>query len=157
MKMNMRLTALIAAVMLIAASVVMTACASKSAGEEDKKEYESVAGNCYVLAGMSSEDEEFDEDLIKEMFSIQDLSDYLTIYFGEDDKVKVAFMNYGDEPVEGTWTEENGVVRIDLGERDVMELNIDESGVLSTVYAEDDDEFLITLQKTDEIPERVKA
>ena len=132
----------------------MTACA-KSTGIEDKTEYESVSGKCYVFAGMSSEDEEFDEALLKEMFRIQDLSEYLTIMFEEDGTAKVAFMLYGDKAVEGKWTEKNGQINIDLGKLDNMNLSMDEDGVLSTVYAEDDDEFFITLQKTDDIPDSV--
>ena len=46
-----------------------------------------VAGKCYVLSGMSSEDEEFDEDLIKEMFDIKDITEYMKLYF---DKMPVS-------------------------------------------------------------------
>lgn len=149
-----KITALLMAVMLLAVPFVMTAC-SESTGTEDKVEYESVSGKCYVFAGMSCDDEEYDEDLLKEMFRIQDLSEYLTIMFEKDGTAKVAFMLYGDKAVKGEWTESNGIVRIDLGKLDGMDLEMDKDGMLTTVYAEDDDEFLITLRKTDDIPETV--
>lgn len=149
-----KITALLVALMLLFVPFVMTAC-QESTGTEDKTEYESVSGKCYVFAGMSADDEEYDEELLKEMFRIQDLSEYLTIKFEEDGTAKVAFLLYGDKAVLGKWTEKNGQINIDLGKLDNMNLTMDENGILSTVYAEDDDEFLITLQKTEDIPDTV--
>ena len=149
-----RVMAVLAALLLIVSAVSLTACKKKETEGEKPVTYESVAGKCYVFSGMSADDEEYDEDLLKEMFDIDDLSEYLAIKFGEDDKALLHAMTYGDEPVECVWSEEDGKVDIDMGQLGEMTLSMGQDGVLSTVMIEDDDEeFLIKLVKTDDVPE----
>ncbi len=169
---SIKILAVLTALMLIAGAVLLVSCGKSGSGsgsgtesgekpesqEEEKKiEYEKVSGNCYVLAGMSSEDEEFDEDLIKDMFGIKDLSEYMTIYFREDGKAKMVFLKYGKKALDGEWEQKDGEVNVKFKDIDGMQFTMGESGVLSTVNVEeDDDEFLLTLSKTEEIPDSVK-
>ena len=168
---SIKILAVLTAVMLVAGAALLVSCGKSGSGsgsgaegekpesqEEEKKiEYEKVSGNCYVLAGMSSEDEEFDADLIKDMFGIKDLSEYMTIYFREDGKAKMVFLKYGKKALDGEWEQKDGEVNVKFKDIEDMQFTMDESGVLSTINVEeDDDEFLLTLSKTEEIPDSVK-
>ena len=170
-KTSLKITALIAIVMIIASAFLLAGCGQKAAEpgntepgtgnesqEEEKKiEYESVSGNCYVLMGMSSDEEEFDEDLLKEMFGIKDLSEYMTIYFGEDGKAKMVFLKYGKKAISGDWEQKDGEVNVNFSGIDEITFTMDESGILSAVNIEEDgDEFMLTLSKTEDIPDSVK-
>lgn len=168
---SVKILAVLTAVILVAGAALLVSCGKSGSGsgsgaegdkpesqEEEKKiEYEKVSGNCYVLAGMSSEDEEFDEDLIKDMFGIKGLSEYMTIYFREDGKAKMVFLKYGKKALDGEWEQKDGEVNVKFKEIEDMQFTMDENGVLSTINVEeDDDEFLLTLSKTEEIPDSVK-
>ena len=149
-------------IMIILAAAMITSCGNKKSSDgpapepEKAKPAEPVAEKCYVLAGMSSDEEEFDEELLKEMFSIDELSEYMAVYFDKEDKVYVSSLVYGKKPVEGNYTQDNEKVSVDLGKVDSMELTVGEDGIL-TGYIESDNEFTITLVKTDDIPKPLKS
>lgn len=144
-------------VIALMAAMMLVSCSGSS--EEKKKEEKpavSVSGKCYVLAGMSSDEEEFDEDLLKDMLSVQEISEYLSVYFAEDGKAYVQSMLYGADVVEGTWKEDGSGVIVDLdGDLDDMSFEIQEDGTAVTLLEEDEDEFMLTLQPTEDFPAKL--
>ena len=159
-------------ILIIAMAMTFTAC-NKSGGTggnggsgettEDSKplqkgEYHTedayVRGKCFVLAGMSSEDEEFDEDLIKEMFDIDDVAKYMGIYFEKSGKAYVSSLLY-DDVEEGKWAERDEITELEVDE-DYFEFKKESSGMISTVKVEEDgEEFYLTFREADKVPDEL--
>ena len=113
-----------------------------------------VAGKCYVLSGMSSEDEEFDEDLIKEMFDISDVSEYMKLYFDKTGKVYMSSLLYKNVQ-EGDFTVEEGYVLMVVDE-DMYEIRDEGNGIISTDREEEDGEvFGLTFREVKEAPKEL--
>lgn len=162
MKTDSRIKRLIAvlliAVMTIASAAVLTSC-KEAAGNDDSnftQSEESVAGKCYVLSGMSSDDGEYDEALIKEMFDIDELSEYMSMYFGKDGKVRISSILYGDDVLERSYTEKSNQITIDMEDLDDMAVTRESDGHLSTIYVDEDEHFPLTFKETEDIPELLK-
>ena len=113
-----------------------------------------VAGKCYVLSGMSSEDEEFDEDLIKEMFDIKDITEYMKLYFDKTGKVYMSSLLYKDVQ-EGDFSVEEGYVLMVVDE-DMYKIKDEGNGVISTDREEEDGEvFALTFREVKDAPKEL--
>ena len=113
-----------------------------------------VAGKCYVLSGMRSEDEEFDEELIKEMFDISDVSEYMKLYFDKTGKVYMSSLLYKNVQ-EGDFTVEEGYVLMVVDE-DMYEIRDEGNGIISTDREEEDGEvFGLTFREVKEAPKEL--
>ena len=111
-----------------------------------------VAGKCYVLSGMSSEDEEYDEDLIKEMFDIKDITEYMKLYFDKTGKAYMSSLLYS-RVQKGDFTVEEGYVLMVIDE-DMYEIKDEGNGVISTERVEEDGEvYALTFREVKEVPE----
>jgi hypothetical protein len=112
-----------------------------------------VAGKCYVLTGMSSEDEEFDEELLEEIYDIKDVASIMSIYFKKGGDAYVSSLFYGKDVVKGSWGEKNGVTKLQV-EDDVYDVKVskDKSSISTTMFQEDDGEFLLTLKEAKDAP-----
>ena len=110
-----------------------------------------VAGKCYVLSGMSSEDEEYDEDLIKEMFDIKDITEYMKLYFDKTGKAYMSSLLYS-RVQKGDFTVEEGYVLMVIDE-DMYEIKDEGNGVISTERVEEDGEvYALTFREVKEAP-----
>lgn len=160
MKTKMRIvTVLLLMALIIMSAALMTSCKESASGNDDEhfaKDKNSVAGRCYVLSGMSSEEGEYDEALIKEMFDIEELSEYMSIYFGRDGKARISSLLYGDDVLEGEYTEKGNQITVDMGKLDDMAITRESDGQLKTVYVDDDGYFPLTFKETEDIPELLK-
>ena len=165
---------LMAVLMVMSAAFMLAACGSGddsgsgsgsgssggSSGSGAKKDYDTekayVAGKVFVLDGMSSEDEDFDKELIKEMFDIRDLGLYMSVYFEKGGTAYVKSLLYGDDVVKGDWGNKDGVTLLQV-EDDLYEIEENDDGTISTTTNEEDGEgFLITLREPEEVPEYLK-
>ncbi len=151
-----KVMALIMVVMLVVTAAALTACNKASGNDSTGQGGSSVAGKCYVLSGMSSEDGPYDEETIKEMFDIDDISEYMAVYFGKDGKARLSSLLYKDEVLENDYKENGDNITIDMEELDDMSFTVNEDGTLSTIYVDDDNDFPLTMTETDKFPELLK-
>lgn len=124
-------------------------------GQKEEIDYDPahsfVAGKCYVLSGMSSEDEEFDEDTIKEIFDISDITEYMKLYFDKTGKAYMSSLLY-KKVQEGDFSVEEGYVLMVIDE-DMYEIKDEGNGVISTEKVEEDGEvFALTFREAKETP-----
>ena len=163
---------LMAVLMLVSSAAVLSACgksggdggngsgSSSSGNSSKKKDYDTekayVAGKVFVLTGMSYDDEEYDKELIKDMFDIRDLGLYMSVYFEKGGTAYVKSLLYGKDVVEGQWGEKDGVTLLQV-EDDLYDIKVNDDGSISTLTNEEDGEgFLITLHEPEEVPEYLK-
>lgn len=151
-----KVMALIMVVMLVVTAAALTACNKASGNDSTGQGGSSVAGKCYVLSGMSSEDGPYDEETIKEMFDIDDISEYMAVYFGRDGKARLSSLLYKDEVLENDYKENGDNITIDMEDLDDMSFTVNEDGTLSTIYVDDDNDFPLTMTETDKFPELLK-
>ena len=151
-----KVMALIMVVMLVVTAAALTACNKASGNDSTGQGGSSVAGKCYVLSGMSSEDGPYDEETIKEMFDIDDISEYMAVYFGKDGKARLSSLLYKDEILENDYKENGDNITIDMEDLDDMSFTVNEDGTLSTIYVDDDNDFPLTMTETDKFPELLK-
>lgn len=151
-----KVMALIMVVMLVVTAAALTACNKASGNDSTGQGGSSVAGKCYVLSGMSSEDGPYDEETIKEMFDIDDISEYMAVYFGKDGKARLSSLLYKDEVLENNYKENGDNITIDMEDLDDMSFTVNEDGTLSTIYVDDDNDFPLTMTETDKFPELLK-
>ena len=147
---------LIMAIMLVAAALTLSACNKASGTENGGKTESLVAGKCYVLTEMSSEDGPYDEKTVEEMFDIKDISEYMSVYFGKDGKARLSSVLYKDDVLVNDYSEKGETVTIDMDELEDMTFTVHDDGTLSTVYVDDEDDFPLTMTETDEFPELLK-
>ncbi|MBQ3281769.1 MAG: hypothetical protein IJH41_05135 [Eubacterium sp.] len=151
------------AVMITSAVLMLAACGSggSSSGggqEQYNTETAKVTGKCYVFTGMSYEGEEYEEDLLKEIFDINDLAEYMTVYFEKGGAAYVSSLLYDDDVKKGQWGEDpsDGVTVLQI-EDDLYEIEVKDDGTLQTYSIEEDgEEYLITLREPEEVPEVLK-
>ena len=164
---------LMAVLMLVSSAVMLSACgksgdnggsgsgnSSSGNSSSKKKDYDTekayVAGKVFVLTGMSYEDEEYDKELIKDMFDIRDLGLYMSVYFEKGGTAYVKSLLYGKDVAEGQWGEKDGVTLLQV-EDDLYDIKVNDDGSISTLTNEEDGEgFLITLREPEEVPEYLK-
>ena len=151
-----KVMALIMVVMLVVTAAALTACNKASGNDSTGQGGSSVAGKCYVLSGMSSEDGPYDEETIKEMFDIDDISEYMAVYFGKDGKARLSSLLYKDEILENDYKENGDNITTDMEDLDDMSFTVNEDGTLSTIYVDDDNDFPLTMTETDKFPELLK-
>ena len=148
-------------ILMLAMSLAMTGCGKAAQtengqgepAEEAEKAKPSVADTCYILIGMSADGEEYNEEMVKDLFGVKEVSEYISVYFAADGRAFVKSMLYGEEVIEGTWKQVGGRVSVDLGDLDWLDFDMTDDGALQTVMDSDDDEFLLTLNKTEDFPE----
>ncbi len=116
-----------------------------------------VAGKCYVFSKMSGEGEEFDDELIKDMFDIKDVTDYMMIYFKKGGNAYVKSVLYGKDVQEGKWGEDkDGFTLLQVGD-DGYVFKKHKNGTITTLTEEEDgDEFLITFREAKKTPKALK-
>ena len=153
-----RVIAVILACVMVTSCILLSACGKSggngsNAGKDYDTEKAYVAGKCFVLSGMSSEDEDFDDELIKEMFDIDDLGQYMTIYFEKGGAAYVWSLLYGDKVQKGKWGEKDGVTLMEVQE-ELYEIEVADDGTISTTSVEEDGEgFLLTFEEPEEVPD----
>lgn len=150
------------AILVMAVLIAVTAAACGGAESEEEHEPKNttaesdLVGKCYVMTGMASQDETYDEDMIKFMFDIDDPAEYMSVYFEPDGTAYVYSLLYKKEVKKMKWIELDGVAYLEFDE-DELELKKEDDGSLTTVKTEEDgDEFTITLSEVDKVPEVLK-
>ncbi len=130
--------------------------AGGSSGTEEKDydtENSYVAGKIFVLEGLSSEDEDFDKELIKDMYNTRDITRVMSIYFEKGGAAYVSSLMYGGEVITGGWGEKDGEILMQLGEELFEIEKADDGSISTTMNEEDGEEFMLTLIEAEEPPE----
>lgn len=150
----MRLAAL---VLLVAMTFTLAACGGAESEEEHEPKNTTkeskLCGKCYVMTGMKSQDEEYDTDMIKFMFDIDDPAEYMSVYFKDDGTAYVYSLLYKKEVKKMKWIELDGVAYLEFDDNE-LEFKQEDDGTITTVKTEEDgDEFTLTLNEAEEVPE----
>ena len=113
-----------------------------------------LAGKCYVLSGMKADDEVYDEELIKEMFDIDDITEYMKLYFDKTGKAYMSSLLY-KKVQKGTFSVEEGYVLMVIDD-DMYEIREVNSGTITTDKVEEDgDVFTLTFREVKKAPEEL--
>ncbi len=129
---------------------------STEEGKIYKTEDAFVAGKCYELTGLKAQDEEYDDDMIKFMYDMDKVADYMHIYFDKSGKAFVLSVIYGKDVVKAIWSYDKDGILLQA-DADVFEIEDAGNGTITTVQNDEDgDIYTLTLKETDDIPDQFK-